>query len=463
MRYILTILLFLLNFGNTNDGDAQKAGMRQYWWSIRTIYVPGNPPPPPVLGPIGYGVNATGSLPGDPVITVVNNNGNTSVGSLYWAMFLVNGATGNTFSRKKIVFNIPGTGVHTINVAPANRLNPTQFQNITMDGGTQDIEITSSSQNGISFETANCNHLIIENLYFVNCGSGDVNSGADGLNVVDGAHDICITNCCAYGNTDGNIDIGVQTFNITMQYTIIGDHLSNKTKGTGGTLINGTEVTIHHNLFNLKSVVEGERGPFLHGNYSNAYADIRNNIDYNFGRAQATGSGFGTGIGYNKTTSDCACRGEANVVNNYYYTPSTDAAPDAIDVAIDNRQGAVYSNGNISGNGINLDAAQYRTQNTPFNVPVQYQIPVETACASVHNVLTYVGPATKNATAATLIAQVTNLGSCLNTAPMLPDFRKMNSVPLPWENSKSVSITTRKAYQQFFKREEEIELQEDLF
>lgn len=457
MRYILTIL-FLLNLSNTSDGDAQKAGMRQYWWSIRTIYVPGNPPPPPVLGPIGYGVNATGSLPGDPVITVVNNNGDKSVGSIYWAMFLVNGATGNTFSRKKIVFNIPGTGRHKINVAPANRLNPTQFQNITMDGGTQDIEITSSSQNGISFETANCNHLIIENLYLDSCGSGDVNSGADGLNMVDGAHDICIINCCAYGNTDGDIDIGVQTHNISLLWNIIGDHISNTTKGAGGTLINGTDITMAYNLYNLKSVVEGERAPLLHGNYSDAYADIRYNIVYNFGRNQATGSGFGTGIGYNGATSDCGCRGQANVVNNYYYTPSTDAAPDAIDISIDNRIGAVYSSGNISGNGINLDVAAYHTQTTPFPVPSAFVLPIETACQSLHDVLAHVGPATKNATAATLIAQVTNLGSCLNTAPMLPDFRHMNNISLPWENSKSVSIAIPKLYQQYFKMEEEFKI-----
>lgn len=428
MKYLITIL-FILNIAYRFEGNSQ-VNMKPLWWNImKVIYVPGQPPPPPVLGPQGYGVNATGALAGDPNVTVTTTSGGTGVGSIYWAIFTATGATGSSTSRKNIVFDIAGAGPHTISVSPNNRLEVTQLSNVTFDGGNEVVQITSTSQNGLSFQGSGCHNVIIKNLYFIDCGASDNTSESDGLNVLDNAHDFCITNCAVYGNTDGNVDFANGATNCTMQYTIIGTHVSNATQGAGGTLITTLGITLHHNLFNLKSPAEGERAPLIHGNYANAFGDIRYNIVYNFGRNNATGSGFGSLVGYDGAGSGCGCSATANIVNNYYYTPSTAAQSDG--VVRDNfgvPSGRAYSAGNISGNGINFNWTgtpnDHASQGTEFAVPSTFQLPFETTCDAVHNVLNNVGPTAKNATATTLIAQVTNLGTCNNILPPLfPDIK----------------------------------------
>lgn len=417
MRYLISILLFLTIAGKI-EGSSQ-INMKPLWWNImRVEYTPGEPPPPPVLGPLGFGVNATGALAGDPTVTVTNTSGGTGTGSLRWAL-----QTSQGTDNKFIVFDIAGAGPHTIDVGSGG-IEINTLSNVTIDGGNEVIQITTAQGGGggsagISLRN-NSHHIIIKNLYFINCGSGNNNSETDGLNVIDGAHDITITNCVAYGNTDGNIDFAAGAFNVTMQYTIIGNHISNNTAGAGGTLITTDRITLHHNLFNVKSTEEGERTPFLHGNYDPAFADIRYNIMYNWGRDNATGTGVATGIGYNGSSSDCGCYARANIVNNYYYTQSTAADQDGIDLTPDNngRLGAAYSAGNISGNGFNFNTGAY-TNSPEFAIASTFQLPFETTCNAVANVLANVGPQTKSAQATALIAEITNLGSCSSGYPSL--------------------------------------------
>lgn len=421
MRYLISILLFLTLAGRIDS----QINMKPLWWNImRVQYTPGEPPPPPVLGIFGYGINAAGASVGDPTVTVTNTSGGTGTGSLRWAL-----ETSQGTDHKFIVFDIPGAGPHTISITIDDGLVIDALSFVTIDGGNEVIQITTpdggdGGSAGLSLRNSTTHHVIVKNLYFINCGASDNDSETDGLNVIDGAHDIAITNCVFYGNTDGNVDFAAGAINCTLQYSIIGNHVYNSTKGSGGTLITTTNITLHHNLYNIRSDEEGERAPLLHGNYDNAFADIRYNIIYNFGRDNATGTGYGTGIGYGGSGSGCGCYARANIVNNYYYTPSTAADQDGVTLRADNSTGALgYSAGNISGNGFNFNAGVY-TNHAEWPVASTFQLPFETTCNAVANVLANVGPQTKSAQATALIAEVTNLGSCSSGYPSLqPKFQ----------------------------------------
>jgi hypothetical protein len=353
----------------------------------------------PNLAIQGFGADAQGASAGDPVITVNTLSGGTGTGSLYWALNTATGGTGSATSHKKIVFTVDGT-------ISSNLFTLNTLSFVTIDGTGHNVVITAPANDGLSFEGSGCHHNIVKNLHFANCGGGD------GANAVDGAHDIVFMNCSFYGNGDGNIDVGVDCSKITIQYCIIGNHIAPDDDGTGGMLITSIEVSAHHNLFNVKSDEEGERCPLIHGNYSNAFADVRNNLIYNFGRNNSTGSGYGTACLYGVVGAGGYAR--ANIVNNYYYTPSSDAAPDGVDVAGDPPgvpAGEAYSAGNISGNGYNFNTGSY-TNHAEWPIATQYQVQTELTCLAVENVLLYSGPDTKNSTDNALIAGVTQLGSC---------------------------------------------------
>jgi hypothetical protein len=362
----------------------------------------------PNLGIQGYGANATGASPGDPTYTVTTTSTGTGAGTLYHALFTAVGGTGSATSHKNIDFNIPG-GVGTFT---SSAYTMTALSYVTINGTGQQITIDANND-GFSFEGSGCHHIIVKNLHFVDC-------SGDGINVVDGAHDIAITNCSAYGNGDGNMDVGTDCYNITWQYNIIGYHTAPSDDGTGGMLITSPYVSAHHNLFNVKSTEEGERCPLIHGNYSDAFGDIRNNIVYNYGRDNATGSGFGSACLY----GDVGAGGyaHANIVNNYYYTPSSSASADGVWVNGDSPGSSIpigdgYSSGNVSGNGHNFNTGSRYTNHAEWAVDAQYQIDVETACQAVVNVLTYVGPDVKTTVDNTLISQITQLGSCAFNQP----------------------------------------------
>lgn len=407
MKRIIAILFLL-----TCLTCKPQTGQRQLWWNIMRITGSGGPN----LNIQGFGVNAIGSLPGDPTITVNTTSGGTGTGSLWWAINTALGATGSNSTRKKIVFSVNGT-------ISSDNFTINNLVNVTIDGTGHSIVVTAPNNDGMSFEGPGCHNIIVRNMHFVDC-------NGDGINAVDGAHDIAFANNSVYGNGDGNMDVASDCFNVTCQYNIIGYHTAPSDDGTGGMLITATEVSAHHNLFNVKSPEEGERCPLVHGNYSNAFADVRNNLVYNFGRSNATGSGYGTAVLYGVNCNGGYARG--NIVNNYYYTPSSDAASDGVWV---NGQGSgcgddaippgeAYSNGNVSGNGFNFNTGSY-TNHAEWPIAAQYQIQVEAACVAVVNVLNHVGPDVKTTVDNTLISQVTQLGSCAFGGPTLLPFMKI--------------------------------------
>lgn len=324
----------------------------------------------------GFGAAATGA--NTPTIYHVTTLSGTGPGSLAYGLGLSSGSTAPT--GKTIVFDVAGTitGRHTV----------TNGSFFTIDGTTAPypgITITSPSQaDALSLEGSGVHHVIVKGLSFIN-------SFNDGMNVVDGAHDVMITNCTAYGNADGNIDLSATLGqNVTMQWCIIGWHVNTchcGSGGAGGTLVTSKFISVHHNLFFPISPNpdEGERFPFVHASYSPAAdpnADIRNNLIYRYGRSNATGSGYGVGVGYGA---------HVNIVNNYFYTPSVDAGPDGVDLSIDGTTSSAYSAGNVSGNGFNFNATSRYTNHAEYSIPAQYQITGESACAAASRILAKAG------------------------------------------------------------------------
>lgn len=315
----------------------------------------------PPSGIEGFGSQAVGGA-GSSTVYHVTNLGVSGAGSL------LNGLGSN----KTIVFDVAGV----IN----QRHDIINISYLTIDGSTAPypgVTITTRSGDGMSVGQGS-HHVIIRGLTFINCTN-------DGLNVIDNAHDVALEHCTAYGNEDGNIDIGATAGqNITMQYCIDGSHVHPTTNdGTGGTLVTSKNVSVHHNLFNVKSPDEGERCPLVHANYSpqgSPNADIRNNLVWNWGRNNATGSGFGIGVLYNAT---------ANIVNNYLKTISTQAAPDGITLDIGGLPaGFAYISGNVSGNGINYNTISNKAE---YAIPAIYAVATQSACDAAQIVLAKAG------------------------------------------------------------------------
>ncbi len=316
----------------------------------------------------GFGSQAIGGSLDATVYHVTTVSG-TGAGSLYYGI-------NNSGNHKTIVFDVSGT----IN----QRHDIINNSYLTIDGTTAPypgIIITTSNGDGMSVRNKTSHHIIIKGLTFKNCSN-------DGLNVIDSAHDVMITNCSAYGNEDGNIDIASDgTHHVTVQYCIIGNHNWAPSHGTGGILVTGQYISVHHNLFNPISPnpAEGERFPFVHCNYSDSVspnADIRNNIVWNYGRNNSTGLGYGSGVGYNA---------RANIINNYYQTISGVAAQYGVDLDPDGgHPGFAYTSGNVSGNGYNFNTGVYNNF-AEFIIPPQYSIQSESACVSAVKVLANAG------------------------------------------------------------------------
>jgi hypothetical protein len=249
---------------------------------------------------------------------------------------------------------------------------------LTIDGNGFNVIINNNNNaDGISFDGSNTHHCILKNIHVTNAGN-------DGINVIDGSHDILITNCSSYGNRDGNIDVAGGN-NVTVQYCIIGNGASG---WAGDMLITATNVSVHHNLFSpVTSGQVGERVPFVHSNYTpvgNPCADIRNNLVWQWGRSGGTGSGYATAIGYNAT---------GNVVNNYYYDKesagSAIANGDGYGTAA---TGKIYSAGNVISNGTSLLSPTLANNHAEYTIPAQYQVAQQDACSAARSVLQKTGP-----------------------------------------------------------------------
>ena len=340
----------------------------------------------------GFGANAVGGSNSTMVYHVTNLN-SSGAGSL------ANGIGSN----RTIVFDVSGT--------ITARLDLIGITYLTIDGAGQNITINGNNNGDvISFDGQNTHHCILKNIHVTN-------GGNDGINVLDGSHDIVIANCTSYGNRDGNIDVAGGT-NVTVQYCILGGGASG---WSGAMLITATNVSVHHNLFSPATNGDvGERNPLVHSNYTapgNPCADIRNNLVWRFGRSGGTGSGYGTAICYNAT---------ANVINNYYYTsgPSASSATNTDDGYGAGATGQAYIAGNVSGNnGVNANAAN---NHAIYNVPA---VTTQDACTAAQLVLANAGPQPRNSVDQGYISGVT-LPNCSVTSNQPPTANAGNNITM---------------------------------
>lgn len=334
--------------------------------SISRVVKPYIPPkidtiaPPPVTPAKyeGFGSQAIGGSNSNVVYHVTNTNA-SGAGSL----------AAGIGSNKTIVFDVSGTIV--------GRFDLVKISYLTIDATGRDITIDNNNNgDGISFDGPNTHNCILK-------GVRVTNAGQDGINVVDGAHDILITNCTSYGNGDGNIDVAASstglTKNVTVQYCILGDNY-----GSGKMLITAQNVSVHHNLFYSTSASgEGaERNPFIHANYSpvgNPNCDFRNNLIYNWGR-------YGTGFGYKATV---------NVVKNYYSGSGSGAIDPAADPSGNGSNHAWYFvSGNVQSNraSINLNGGNH----AEYVIADLYKVTTTDAIKAGHDVLANAGTTVKN-------------------------------------------------------------------
>ncbi len=336
----------------------------------------------------GFGSQAVGGANSSTVYHVTNLNSSGS-GSL------ANGIGSN----KTIVFDVSGS--------ISARLYLANVSYLTIDATGKDITINGNNNgDAISMDGTNTHHIILKGLTVTN-------AGGDGINVVSGAHDILITNCSSYGNRDGNIDVAGDnsstTKNVTVQWCILGTGVSGSDY-SGDMLITGQNVSAHHNLFVPAGPnVVGERCPLVHCNYSpvgSPNADFRNNVVWKFGRNNATGSGYGTDVAYSAT---------ANVVNNYYYSPSDGGNAVVVNGSYGSTpKGNAYVAGNVSGNsGVNPNS---QSNHAEYAIASQYAVTTQDACTAAQLVLTQAGPRPLNSANQALVNTVALTG-CSVTPP----------------------------------------------
>jgi len=331
----------------------------------------------------GFGANAIGGSNSSTVYHVTNL-GSSGPGSL----------AGGIGSNKTIMFDVSGTIVGRFDLANISYL--------TIDATGQDITIDNNNNgDGFSFNGSNTHHCILKGVHVTNAGN-------DGINVVDGAHDILITNCTSYSNRDGNIDIAGdnsgQTKNVTVQYCILGKGNSG---WSGDMLVTGQNVSVHHNLFSPSTAGEvGERCPLVHSNYSpvgNPNVDFRNNIVWNWGRSGGTGSGYGTAIAFGAT---------GNVINNYYKSNSSASSAAQPNDGYGSNPGSAYIAGNVSGNtGVDPNSKSNHAQ---YDIPSQNAVATQDACTAASLVLKNAGPSPRNAMDNSIIGAI-SLANCSGT------------------------------------------------
>lgn len=328
------------------------------------------PPPPSAIVIQGFGSQAVGGS-GTPIIVTSKSQFDSII-------------LGGSASGKIIKF---GT-----NLSFTGRYDLVGLTYCTIDANGYDITIDNQNNgDGISFDGSTTHHCILSGIRVINAGN-------DGINVLDGAHDIVITNCSSYGNRDGNIDIAGDAKNVTVQWCFLGGGASG---WSGDMLITSTNVSVHHNLFAPATTNEvGERCPFAHCNYSTVgspNADVRNNVIWRYGRSGGTGSGYGTAVAYNAT---------GNVVNNYYYTTGTspDSAVNTDDGYGSGATGKVYAIGNVSGNGVNPNTVSNHAE---YAIPTWAQITLQPTCQAARDILLLVGPAKRNSVEQGIITSIT--------------------------------------------------------
>jgi hypothetical protein len=310
----------------------------------------------PCANPVfqGYGSGTTGGQ-GKPVYRVTHLRDDGSAGSLRAAL-----GGGN----RCIIFDVGGE------IVLRSQLYARNAAFVTIDGFTAPSPGITIKDYGLAFWGQDGSHdVIIRGIRIRDAGTKSCAAGGtcyDGIQIKEGAFNMVIDHVSSNNAADGAIDVGHNTHDILIQYSII--------SGTANQSLfqRALRNTMHHNLF-----INGKnRNPQV--NYDNAptpaapdtVMDFRNNLIWNF-LAYGTLARPGTSI---------------NIVNNFYYQNPTYAAPSAaraivVDKPPEGYPPQAYTKGNFSLNRMDLNSRGNRA--TPFPAAA---LAITDACAAARAV-----------------------------------------------------------------------------
>jgi hypothetical protein len=324
----------------------------------------------------GFGATTPGGT-GKPIARVTNLN-SSGAGSLAAAL---------SGSNRYIVFDVGGT----INGAMLV-VNGLSF--ITIDGTTAPPPGITISGGQLVFEDGS-HDIIVRNVRSRN--------SADDCMRVFNSHDIVFDHVSAGPCGDGALDITEGSYNVTVQFSMF---YNDSTDGSPGTMLikyGGTRnVSVHHNLFTGR-----ERHPLVSFSGDDPgccvgttlMLDFRNNIVWNWGRSNGTQFGFGSRVDHGAW---------ANLVNNFYQAAGSypNLKNLAIQLNANGVGGRLFTSGNVSGNGVNLNS--YGNVGSVIGSPVS--ITQHTACAAAALVRAGAGAQPRDSRDQTIIAGVSLAG-----------------------------------------------------
>jgi hypothetical protein len=335
----------------------------------------------------GFGAATPGGA-GQPVYRVTNLN-NSGPGSLRDAV---------SQSNRYVVFDVGGT----INLV--NELAISRKSFITIDGATAPSPGITLITNGLVFDGSH--NIIVRHLR-------SRNAADDGFTVYH-SHDILFDHVSSANAADGSLDITEGSYNITVQWSIFQNLAASAAQEDhpGNMLIGYAAkwVTIHHNLFTGRArnpYVDAQAGGLTRtpAPIGELVADIRNNVIWDWGAGGGAQWGSGTSVDLNA---------RANVVNNFYQANGTyrNLANLTIDLNQNGSGAQVYTSGNISGNGVNVNPGNVFT---PFAAA---PVTTEHACTAAGKILQQAGAQPLDAVDRDIVSRV-SLARCPGGGPVV--------------------------------------------
>ena len=235
---------------------------------------------------------------------------------------------------------------------------------ITIDGFTADDPGITLRNFGLNISgTRGANNVIVRGIRIRGAGNSTDSQTTDGISIIEGAYNVVVDRVSIDGSEDGNLDIGTNAHDVTVQWSILSGVKNNML-----IKFDPSRVTLHHNLFlnttqrNPQVAIDNARTPA-----TDTTVDMRNNLVWDWG------GGSGTVI------RDGAW---ANVVDNFYGADGGDKQ-EALQVT---KGGRAYTIGNLSAEGVNLDVRG--TETIPFPAPI---VDTTDACTAAHDVLAGAG------------------------------------------------------------------------
>lgn len=329
----------------------------------------------------GFGALTQGGF-GKPVYHVTNLNDSGS-GSFRDAV-----SQGNRY----VVFDIGGT----INLATYLYV---QGSFITIDGFSAPAPGITIKNYGLIIRGIKGAHDVIVQGIRVR------DAAIDGFQVAYGAYNIVLDHVSSAGSLDENIEITEGSHDVTVSWSIFAapgpDHPMNM-------LIkyNPSRISLHHNAF----VKANQRNPQVRIDDVGTAAtdttiDMRNNLVWDWG------PGYGTLVWYGP---------KANIINNFYQSPSSSAGDKQEGVVVDKPTASAYVSENFSGDGATYTSL-YNSQGNvgaPFAAPA---VDTTDACTAANQVLAGAGVRPLDAIDQSNLSLI-NLASCgtaTNTAPVV--------------------------------------------